>query len=227
MIKKRILVVAAHPDDEVLGCGGTITKLSKIHDIYTLILGEGITSRDHQQSKKNNTIQQLKKDAEKANKILGIRKVFFKNLPDNKFDTVPLLNIIKEIEYFITKIKPEIVYTHHHDDLNIDHQLTHRAVLTATRPLSECSVKRIFSFEVLSSTEWNKFNESTIFIPNMYVDISSTIENKLAAMQCYKTELRNYPHPRSLEGIKILAQRRGLEIGLEFAEAFHLIRMIE
>ena len=222
-----ILCVAAHPDDEILGCGGTMAKLSGDNSVYTLILGEGITSRDILDTEKSGGLEELKKQSEQANKILGVKKVFFEKFQDNKFDTIPLLDIIKSIEKTIQEIKPEVIFTHHYGDLNIDHQLTHRAVLTAVRPVGSPIVKKIRSFEVLSSTEWNYQNQNNVFTPNTYIDISETLNKKLEAMKVYKSEIRDYPHPRSLEGIKILAQKRGLEAGLKFAEAFMLIREIE
>jgi len=223
----KILIIAAHPDDEVLGCGGTIAKLSSNNDIYTLILGEGITSRNISDEEKKKELKELKKQSAEANKLLGVKRVFFENFPDNKFDTIPLLDIIKSIEKVIQKIKPQEIVTHHYGDLNIDHQLTHRAVLAAVRPVGSSIVKKILSFEVLSSTEWNYQNQNNIFTPNTYIDISETLNKKLEAMKVYTSEIRDYPHPRSLEGIKILAQKRGLEAGLKFAEAFMLIRLIE
>ena len=223
----KILVIAAHPDDEVLGCGGTIARLSQDCDIYTLILGEGITSRDISDEEKKEESNELKKQLNEANKILGAKKVFFEDFPDNRFDTVPLLDIIKSIEKVIQKIKPDEVFTHHYRDLNIDHQITHKAVLTAVRPIGDYTVKKILSFEVLSSTEWNYQNQNNVFTPNTYIDISETLNKKLEAMEWYKTEIRDYPHPRSLDGIKILAKKRGLEVGLKYAEAFNLIRSVE
>lgn len=227
MPTNSLLVIAAHPDDEVLGCGGTIAKLSSNNDIYTLILGEGITSRNIPEEQKREMVEQLRKDAESANEILGVKKVFFECFPDNQFDTIPLLDIIKTIERHLQEIKPEVIYTHHYGDLNIDHRITHKAVLTATRPVGDYYIKKILAFEVLSSTEWSTQNTSTIFIPNTYVDVSETISKKLEAIKSYKSEIRDYPHPRSLEGIKIHAQKRGLEAGLKFAEASCLVREIE
>lgn len=224
---KVVLCVAAHPDDEVLGCGGTMAKLAENNRIYILILGEGITSRDIPDTEKNEGLKELKKQSEQANKILGVKEVFFESFPDNKFDTIPLLDIIKSIEKKIQEIKPEVIFTHHHGDLNIDHQLTHRAVLTAVRPVGDYMVKKILSFEVLSSTEWNSQNQNNFFTPNTYIDISETLNKKLEAMKAYKSEIRDYPHPRSLEAIEILAKKRGLEVGLKYAEAFSLVRCIE
>ena len=222
----NILIIVAHPDDEVLGCGGTIAKLSSNSDIYTLILGEGITSRDISDEEKKEELKELKGQSDESNKILDVKRVFFEHFPDNKFDTIPLLDIIKSIEKIIQEIKPEEIFTHHYGDLNIDHQITHKAVLTAVRPVGGYTVKKILLFEVLSSTEWNYQNQTSIFTPNTYIDISETLNKKLEAMKVYKSEIHDYPHPRSLEGIKILAKKRGLEVGLKFAEAFCLIRKI-
>jgi LmbE family N-acetylglucosaminyl deacetylase len=223
----KILIIAAHPDDEVLGCGGTIARLARTNTINTLILGEGITSRDISQQEKDLNISVLRDQCKNANYILGVKKVFFEQFPDNKFDSVPLLDIVKPIENLIKKITPDEIYTHHHGDLNIDHRITQRAVLTAARPIGEKPVKKILSFEILSSTEWNVPDTSTMFTPNTWVNISETLQTKLDAMQEYSGELCEYPHPRSIKGIKILAARRGLEVGFSYAEAFHLLRSIE
>jgi LmbE family N-acetylglucosaminyl deacetylase len=223
----KILIIAAHPDDEVLGCGGTIARLAKNNTINTLILGEGITSRDISQQEKDLKKSVLRDHCKKANALLGVKKVFFEQFPDNTFDSIPLLDITKPIEKLIKKIRPDVIYTHHHGDLNIDHRITQQAVLTATRPFGDNPVKKILSFEVLSSTEWNVPDTGTLFIPNTWIDISDTLQMKLDAMQEYTGELCAYPHPRSIEGIKILAAKRGLEVGFPYAEAFRLIRSIE
>ena len=219
-----ILVIAAHPDDEVLGCGGTIAKLSKKNEIFVLILGEGITSRNIIDNKKIEELSKLKREMFGANKILGTKEVFIDDLPDNKFDIVPLLDIIKIIESHIQKINPDVVYTHHRGDLNIDHRITFDAVLTACRPIEGNPVKKLLSFEVPSSTEWNIQNASTNFNPNVYEDISETINKKTDAMSAYKNEIRAPPHPRSVEKIRSLAEMRGAASRMYFAEAFMLIR---
>lgn len=223
---EKILCIVAHPDDEVLGCGGMIANLSRQNEIYTLILGAGITSRDIPKKNKQKDLRELKKDAFNANNLLGIKEVFLEDFPDNKFDSIPLLNIIKVVESKIHKIKPKVILTHHHGDLNIDHKITFEAVLTASRPLENCSVKKILTFEVLSSTEWNVQNQTNVFIPNTYFDISKTINLKIKSMKCYRSEIKEYHHPRSKEGIKILARKRGLEVGFNYAEAFNLVRAI-
>lgn len=223
----NILIVSAHPDDEILGCGGTIARLNKEgYKISTLILGEGISSRDgiRDIKKREKNILELKGEAKKANAILGIREVFFHDFPDNRFDTVPFLDIVKVIEEIKNQIKPDIIFTHYEKDLNIDHQITYRGTITATRPLEEENVKEIYSFETPSSTEWNY---PLSFSPNVFYDISETIDIKLRALEEYKTELREYPHPRSLEGVKFIAKCWGVKVGLEYAEAFKVVRIIK
>jgi LmbE family N-acetylglucosaminyl deacetylase len=227
--KKRVLVVAAHPDDEVLGCGGTIAKLAREgNDYYTLILGEGITSRDEKRdrTKRENEIAALRKHTKDANKILGVKKVYTYAFPDNRFDTVPLLEIIKAIDNIKRSVKPDIVFTHHYGDLNIDHQITFKAVMTAFRPIKDESVKEIYSFEIPSSTEWNGPSSLTYFMPDYFVDINKSLEIKTNALKEYKTELREFPHPRSLEAVEINAKQWGRKMGIEAAEAFKTIRRI-
>jgi LmbE family N-acetylglucosaminyl deacetylase len=178
-MSKRVLIVVAHPDDEVLGCGGTIAKLvKKGWECYTLFLGEGITSRDpfRDPEKRKNELKQLREQATKANKILGVKEVFFENFPDNRFDGVELLDIVKRIEGYIDEIKPRLIFTHWEGDLNQDHRLVAEAVKIATRPVPNCSVKAVYTCEVLSSSEWNF---SKVFTPNVYVDISETLKVKL------------------------------------------------
>ncbi len=227
MKNKKILIVAAHPDDEILGCGGTIARLVKEgNEAYTLILGEGKTARDdvRDKSRHSTEISELKKEALEANKVLDIKDVILFDFPDNRFDEVAILDIVKTIEKIKLKVKPDIIFTHYKNDLNIDHQIVYKAVITATRPIKGETVKEIYSFEVLSSTEWNYPNK---FIPDTYFDITETIDKKLKAMSFYKTELKNFPHPRSLEGIKLNASYWGMKVGLKYAEVFKRIRAIK
>ncbi|MBI2094409.1 MAG: PIG-L family deacetylase [Candidatus Omnitrophica bacterium] len=223
----KIVVVAAHPDDEVLGCGGTIARESAKHEVYIVILGEGIQARynrPHSVSRKSQAA--LEAQARAAAKILGAASIRFERLPDNQFDTVPLLTIVKRLESYFQKLKPEVIYTHHPGDLNIDHVLTHRAVLTASRPIKGSSVRDVLAFEVPSSSEWAFQRLGEVFRPNIFVDISATLERKLAAMGCYAGEVRVAPHPRSPQILRAIAQRWGSVSALQAAEAFELIRSV-
>lgn len=220
----KALVIAAHPDDEVLGCGGTMARYAtEGHEVNTLILGEGVTARDNvrDSESRKEELTRLRDDARKANGILGVKEVFFGDFPDNRFDTVPLLDIIKTIEKTIFEVEPEHVYTHYSGDLNIDHRITTRAVMTACRPIPETVVKDLVSFEVCSSTEWDF---TSAFRPNRYTNISRYLKKKKEAMMSYRTEMREFPHPRSLRGIEVTAAYRGMQSGICSAEAFMTLR---
>ena len=222
---EKILVVAAHPDDELLGLGGTIRRLSNEgKEINALILAEGITSRAETRDGADvNELKKLRKDACKAAKIIGYRSIDFYGFPDNRMDEVDLLDIIKVVSKYIEKFQPDTVFTHHHGDLNIDHRRTCEAVLTACRPVGDYRVKRIYAFETPSSTEWNYiYNEP--FTPNVFIDITDTIDVKIRGMSCYRSESANYPHPRSEETLRSLGKLRGSSVGFELAEAFELLR---
>ena len=226
-MNKKILIVAAHPDDEVLGCFGTVSRLIKEgYEAYTLILGEGKTSRDEKRvvENKKNEIEILNSEIKRANDTIGIKKTFIYNFADNRFDSVDLLDIVKVISKVKEEIKPDIIFTHYENDLNIDHTITYKAVLTATRPMKNECVKEIYSFEILSSTEWNY---PISFSPDVYFDIENFIDIKLEAMKKYYSELCEYPHPRSLEGIKLNAQYNGMRVGKKYVEAFKCIRIIK
>lgn len=215
----KVLIIAAHPDDEVLGCGATIAKHVKVGDeVQIVFLADGFgarevgNNRDHQ--------------ANKASKILGCEQPIFLNFPDNQLDTIPLLEIVKEIEMIVTKFKPSIVYTHHFGDLNIDHVIANKAVLTACRPQPGFCVNRILSFEIPSSTEWQFSGKNEVFHPNWYNNVTSTFSMKIEALNVYKSEMRDWPHPRSNASIEHLAKWRGSSVGIELAEAFILLRNI-
>jgi LmbE family N-acetylglucosaminyl deacetylase len=226
-MKKKILIVAAHPDDEVLGCFGTVARLIKEGcEAYTLILGEGKTSRDEERlaEARKDDIVELNTEIERSNSLIGIKKVFVKSFPDNRFDSVDLLDIIKVISKVKEEVQPDIIFTHYENDLNIDHQITYKAVITATRPMKDECVKEIYSFEILSSTEWSY---PLSFSPDTYYDISDTIKLKIDAMKEYASELCEYPHPRSLEGIELNAKYQGLRVGNKYVESFKTIRTIK
>lgn len=226
----KILVVAAHPDDEILGVGGTVAKRVAAGDeAYALILGEGQTSRwDSREAAAREVVESLHRDTLEAAKVIGYQEVFFENLPDNRFDSVDLLDVVKKIERYIKNVGPQVVYTHHDGDLNIDHRITCSGVLTAARPVGDCAVKEIYQFETLSSSEWNfgRTGGATSFLPSVFVDIEKFFPAKCAAMQRYHSELCQFPHPRSLEMLRILAQGRGSMVGLNFAEAFEAARIV-
>jgi|TARA_Y100000758_G_scaffold298533_1_gene259883 LmbE family N-acetylglucosaminyl deacetylase len=223
----NILIVAAHPDDEVLGCGGTMARYAEDHEVHVLILGEGLTSRlDDRERTEVEPLEQLRADGTKASQLLGVSSIEFGGLPDNQFDQVPLLQIIKILESKIRTVQPGAIYTHHSGDLNVDHGLTCRAVLTATRPGIGHPVQDVFSCEIRSSTEWAFQQVTPIFRPNVFVDISATIGAKIKAMECYVTESRPSPHPRSPESLRAIAKYWGSVIGCEYAEAFELIRSL-
>jgi N-acetylglucosamine malate deacetylase 1 len=215
--KKTVLIFAAHPDDDVLGCGGTIAKFVKLgFKIHVVFLSDGESSREGVLNI-DNLIKKRKQNAKTALKILGCTSIDFLDFPDNRLDSIDLLNVVKRVEYFIDIYKPSTVLTHYFYDLNIDHQVTHRAVLTACRPEPNCPVKELLFFEIPSSTEWNFSN---VFMPNYYVDISKTLSLKKKALKIYKNEMRLSPHPRSIQAIENLSYHRGSTVGCKAAEAF-------
>lgn len=224
--RQKVLIVAAHPDDEVLGAGGVMAKhAQKGDEVFSLIIGDGITSRYEESELNKDSIRKqvetIKEHCLAAGKILGVKNTTVLGNYCCRFDQRPILDITKAIEKEIARVKPSIVYTHNDFDVNNDHGIVFKAVLTATRPSPGFCVKRVLTFEVLSSTEWGFHAE---FRPNVYEDISPTIHKKIEAMRAYESEVREFPHARSFEAIKILAQKRGAEVGLNYAECFKLIR---
>lgn len=224
----KVLVIAAHPDDEVLGMGGTILRHSNQGDkIRIVYLATGITSRKEFRDKiktKNPkySIQQLRRDAKKSSQILKVNNINFYDFPDNELDTLPLLKLVQIIESEIKQFKPNIIYTNHFGDLNIDHRITYKATLTACRPL-ENKIKELISFEVPSSTEWNYPNN---FNPNYFINIEKELPKKIKAFEMFKSEIRKFPHPRSSQFLKINASKWGSVSGNKAAEAFEIIRKI-
>lgn len=225
---KRILVIAAHPDDEVLGCGGTIARLtSEGASVSVLILANGLTSRiDFDEKEKEQLLKTHHNRAIRAGKLLGASEVNLSGYPDQMMDTVPLLEITHSIEKEIKRICPDTIFTHHGGDLNMDHVLTYRATLTATRPAPGCIVRKVYAYEVPSSTEWSFQRFEPRFEPNVFLDIANTMERKIEAMQIYESEARRWPHPRSPEALRTIAKKWGSVTGLEAVEAFQLIRHV-
>ncbi len=221
-------MVAAHPDDEVLGCGGTIARFAQEgDDVHIMLLGEGISSRyDHRSEADHETLRKLEADALAAGSLLGAESVVFEHLPDNRFDELPLLDIVKRVERRIAELHPQVIFTNHSGDLNVDHRATFQAVLTATRPVNGCTVRELYTFEVPSSTEWAFQQIQPAFKPNVFVDIAMTIEAKVKGMQRYESEARLSPHPRSPEALRVISRRWGSVIGLEYVEAFEVVRAV-
>jgi N-acetylglucosamine malate deacetylase 1 len=217
-----VLVVAAHSDDEALGCGGTIAKhIANGDSVPVMFMTDGVASRNNPEDSAS-----LRETAcKKALEALGVEDIRQSKFPDNMMDTVPLLDVVKAIESVISDVKPDTLYTHCAFDLNIDHRVTHSAVMTACRPQSWSSIKRILSFEVLSSTEWNSPTQLT-FKPNYFVDISDFWIKKYEALKCYSEEMREHPHSRSYECVEALACLRGATNGFLKGEAFVVERIL-
>lgn len=228
---KRVLVVVAHPDDELLGLGASMHRLIKDYQItaHVVILGEGITSRSDQRDaeKWKDELAIHRNNIQDAQKAIGYHSVAIYDFADNRFDTVALLDIIKVVEKEKQLFLPDIIFTHHGGDLNIDHQRTFEAVMTACRPMEHEIVKTIITFETPSGTEWRAASDPKHFVPNLFIEVfSENIDAKIKGMESYEFEKRLYPHPRSPVALKIQAQRWGVAIGKKFAEAFVLIRSV-
>jgi LmbE family N-acetylglucosaminyl deacetylase len=224
-----VLVVAAHPDDEVLGCGGTIARHADAGDqVQVLIVAEGATSRQKQRDRGEATevLSALAQAAQQAGAILGASGVELLDLPDNRLDSLDRLDLIKLIEERIEIHKPQVVYVHHAGDVNVDHRRLHEAVVTACRPTPGHPVRRLLSFEVASSTEWQPPGSAPAFQPNWFIDISAQWLCKRVALAAYASEMRPWPHARSFEALEHLARWRGAQVGVEAAEAFCLLRQL-
>ena len=222
--QRHVAVIVAHPDDETLGAGGTIARHTARGDIvHPVFLTDGVGARGA-----DDDAQLRRADAgRRAAEILGAREPIFLGFPDNQLDTVALLEITQALEKILADTPFDTVYTHHAGDLNIDHALCHRAVLTACRPLPESPVRQIFAMEIASSTEWNSPSGKNAFLPNHFVDIDTTLETKIKALKAYDEEMRPFPHSRSFPAIEANTRLRGASVGLSNAEAFMVIRQID
>ncbi len=221
-MNNKILVIVAHADDEAIGCGGTIARHTAQGDsVELLILADGVTSRSDSDSA---DLTKRQAASELALKVLGIRQSTCLGFSDNSLDSVPLLQVVHKIEPVIRRIEPDIVYTHHIGDLNIDHRIAHQATMTVCRPLPGQSVREVLTFEVVSSTEWNSpFLHP--FVPQMFIDITDHLDTKMKALEAYDLEMREAPHSRSIEHIRSLAIHRGHSAGVGAAEAFMVMRI--
>ena len=218
----RVLVIAAHPDDELLGLGATVARHADAGDeVTSLVVSDGATSRYEEGA--DRTLQDA---GRAAARILGVRELRFLGLPDQRLDTLPILEVIQRVERVVGEIGPHIVYTHHWGDVNRDHRVVSEAVMVACRPIGPDHPKRLLCFETPSSSEWSSTDTSLTFIPNYFVDVTATIDRKLEAMACYATEIRPAPHPRSLEALRSRAQYWGQIVTRPFAEAFVLVREV-
>lgn len=219
-----VLVVAAHPDDEALGCGGTIARHAADGDVvHVLFLADGETSRGNEKGSAA-AIARRESAAREAAGILGAEAPRFAGFPDNQLDTIPLLEVTQAVETVLREIQPHTVYTHHWGDLNVDHRMVHQAVLTACRPQPGAPVKAIYTFEVPSSTEWASPRPDQAFLPVRFTDISDFLDTKMKALGCYEDEMRPFPHARSMKGVEALALWRGTSAGMAAAEAFMVVR---
>ena len=214
----NILIVVAHPDDEVLGMGASITKfVNQNCKVFIAFLSDGVTSRNNQRE----SAQERKLSAQNCAEFLKVEKVFWGNFPDNQFDSDVQLEINRFVERLVQITNPAYIFTHHINDLNIDHRKTAEACLVACRPKAKSEVKGLFSFEVVSSTNWNFFGLN--FKPNLYLDVTQYINNKMEALKFYNIEMDEYPNARSYDAVYALSQYRGTTVGFQFAEAFEII----
>ena len=218
----NVLVLAAHPDDEVLGCGGTMARLAaEGHRVSVAILGQGAASRFAPGSAEAAAeVAALQDRSQEAGRILGVAEVLHFGLPDNRFDSLDLLDVVKLVEGVADTVRPEVVYTQHGGDLNVDHAVTFRAAMTAFRPLPGSAVRELFAYEVASSTEWAFGQFGPAFAPDTFVDVAAHLDRKLAALAAYEGELRPFPHPRSERAVRAQAEWRGATVGVAAAEAF-------
>lgn len=221
----NVLVVAAHPDDEVLGCGGTMARLAaEGHRVSVAILGQGAAARFAPDSREAAAeVAGLQEKSRAAARILGAAEVRHFGLPDNRFDTVDLLDVVRLLDALAAEFEPEVVYTQHGGDLNVDHAATFRAALTAFRPLPGSTVRELFAYEVASSTEWAFGQFDPAFRPDTFLDVTAHLDRKLAALAAYEGEMRAFPHPRSERAVRAQAELRGAAVGVAAAEAFDTV----
>lgn len=226
--KKKILIIAAHPDDETLGCGGFISKYSSNNIFRVIFIAEGESCRKNKKLKNNNFTKKIlyrNKQSKKALKSLGVSDVKFYNKKCGCLNSLPLININKIIENEIETFSPSVILTHSQNDLNSDHTTISSSVNVAIRPVSKIlkKIKLVLNFEIVSSSEWNL---ESLFKPNFFVKLNKIdLERKIKALKIYDKEIRKKPHSRSVYGIDALAKYRGLQIGEDFAESFKIYKL--
>jgi LmbE family N-acetylglucosaminyl deacetylase len=218
----RVLVVAAHPDDETLGAGGTIARLAgEGAEVWVCLVCDGVSARHAE-------VDRQRACAERACEVLGVSRLSCLQLPDQRLDTLSLVDVITPLERRVHELRPHVVLTHFRGDVNQDHGVVFDATMVATRPGAGSSIRAVLCFETGSSTEWAAPFPGSVFMPNVYVDVSQTLRTKIDAMACYSethvSEVRPYPHPRSYRAIEVYAHRHGVAAGLEAAEPFMLVR---
>lgn len=218
----NVLVISTHPDDEVLGCGGTIAYHAYKGDIVSVL----VVTRGIPELFPPSQIERTRKELESASAILGVNDISFLDFPAPKLDTVPEFTLADAILNHLKIFKPNVIYLPYRNDLHVDHRRVFSATMVAARPINGLSVLRLLCYETLSETEWGSSLDSGVFVPTVYVDISDFLERKLQAMACYQSQLREFPHPRSLAAIEALARFRGSTVGVMAAEAFMLVREI-
>ena len=224
---KNILVIAAHPDDEVLGMGGTIAKLVKEGCVVdVLIVTDGSSSQYRDLNNLSEIIEAKKLETRNCADLLGIRNIYYGGLPDMKLDCTPHIDINKTIENVIDKVQPDTIFTHFWGDVNLDHQNVYKSTLVTVRPVLGQVVRNLYCYRVPSSTEWTPNKEDTMFMPNYFVDIEMYAEQKYKAFACYSTELRDYPHPRSVQYLRESDKAAGLRVGMLAAEEFVMLRKL-
>lgn len=225
---RRVLTIAAHPDDEILGCGATMAAHAARGDsVSILILGEGLTSRAPTRDAADRAgIPGLQRDAHRAAAAIGVSDVTLLDFPDNRFDSVALLDVVKAVEQARDRVRPDVVYVHHWGDLNIDHRVTFDAVMAAFRPLPEAGPVAVYAYEVPSATGWAGPSPAMTFIPSHYVSIGAALDRKIEAMEHYESERRTWPHPRAPDALRAWARYRGTQVGVDAAEAFVTVRTV-
>ena len=222
----NVLVFAPHPDDEVLGCGGTIARyVAEGADVYVCVVTSALPPvYDNTEAVMNGWPHMIYPEIVKAHEILGVKETFFLQFPTVQLETVPRYELNEKIGRLVQDLVPDVVFIPHFGDMQKDHRITSEGVMVAVRPKYENSVRFVYAYETLSETEWNIPHVSNIFFPNTYIDISNYLGTKLEAMKCFASQVSEFPSPRSLKAVKALARLRGSTMNAEAAEAFVLIR---